>query len=144
MYATVTPQPDGSIVRVVQTGQTLWTIAAFYNVPLDELLKQNNLTQYSFIHVGDRIVIQGAVTPTATFSPTCMPAPSTATLSEATATRRPSSTPHATTTPTPSPILSFSSASPAGKAMIIAGVVMVLIGLVFGMLRGWSTALGEP
>ncbi len=143
VYATVTPQPDGSIVHVVQTGQTLWTIAAVYNVPLDELLKRNNLTQYSFIHAGDRIVIQGAVTPTATLSPTYTPVPSTATLSEATATWRPSSTPRSTATPTPSPILSFSTASPAGKAMIIAGVVMVVIGLVFGTLRGRSTAPGE-
>jgi uncharacterized protein YkwD len=143
VYATVTPQPDGSIVHVVQTGQTLWTIAAVYGVPLDELLKQNKLTQYSFIHAGDRIVIQGAVTPTATLSPTYTPPPPTATLSEATATRRPSSTPRATATSTPSPILSFSSTSPAGKAMIIAGVVMVVIGLVFGMLRGRSTAPSE-
>ncbi len=142
VYATVTPLPDGSIVHVVQTGQTLWTIAAVYRVPLEELLKRNHLTQYSFIHAGDQIVIQGAVTPTASFSPTDTPAPPSVALSEATATWSPSSTPRISASPTPAPILSFSSANPAGAAMIIAGMVMVVIGLVFGLLRGRSTASG--
>jgi uncharacterized protein YkwD/LysM repeat protein len=143
VYATVTPQADGSIVHVVQTGQTLWTIAAVYNVPLDELLKQNKLTQYSVIHPGDRIVIRESVTPTATQSPLYAPALPTASLSGATATRRPSSTPPPTGTATPSPILLFSSASPAGKAMLVVGAVMIVVGLVFGMLSGRRTPLKE-
>ena len=102
VYATVTPMPDGSIVHVVQTGQTLWTIAAVYRVPLEELLKQNNLTQYSFIHAGDRIVIQGAVTPTASLSPTDTPAPLSVALTEATA-RGPLPPPLASAPPPPRP-----------------------------------------
>jgi LysM repeat protein len=55
-----TPNPDGSIVHVIRTGQALWTLAAVYEVPLEVLLAQNNLTEWAFVHPGDEILIQPA------------------------------------------------------------------------------------
>ncbi|RMG98757.1 MAG: LysM peptidoglycan-binding domain-containing protein [Chloroflexi bacterium] len=52
------PREDGSIVHVVQPGQALWSIAAYYEVPLSELLLINNLTPDSFIKPGDEIIVR--------------------------------------------------------------------------------------
>ncbi len=53
-----TPNPDGSIIHVVQSGQTLWNIAAAYQIDLQKLLSQNNLTKDSVIFPGDKILIK--------------------------------------------------------------------------------------
>ena len=39
-----TANPDGSIVHIVQAGQTLWTIAASYKIALPDLLQLNGFT----------------------------------------------------------------------------------------------------
>lgn len=51
------PNEDGSVVHVVGEGQTLWAIAAAYDVPLSEVLALNRLTEDSIIRPGDLIVI---------------------------------------------------------------------------------------
>ncbi|GAB4477373.1 MAG: hypothetical protein Kow0088_16180 [Anaerolineales bacterium] len=62
---TSTPNADGSVVHVVQPGQALWNIAAIYEIPLADLLAMNGLTENSFIHPGDKILIRKAqITPT--------------------------------------------------------------------------------
>jgi LysM repeat protein len=53
-----TPNEDGSIIHVIQEGQTLWSIAAVYEVDLDTLLKQNNLTRTSLVFPGDEIIVR--------------------------------------------------------------------------------------
>lgn len=53
-----TPNADGSIIHIVQEGQTLWTIAAVYEVDLNTLLELNGLTSSSYVFVGDEIMIQ--------------------------------------------------------------------------------------
>ena len=75
---TSTPNPDGSIVHVVQPGQALWNIAAVYNVPLADLLTLNGLNENSFIFPGDKLLIRKAeITPTIeqTLLPTASPTP---------------------------------------------------------------------
>lgn len=63
--AVATPKPDGSIVHVVQQGQTLWRIADTYKVKLDIILALNGLTQDSVIFPGEKLLIKTAdVTPT--------------------------------------------------------------------------------
>ncbi len=59
-----TAGPDGSIIHVVQQGQSLWTISAVYGVPLDEILALNGLTENSLIFPGDEIIIRAAFTAT--------------------------------------------------------------------------------
>ncbi|MCW5875865.1 MAG: LysM peptidoglycan-binding domain-containing protein [Anaerolineales bacterium] len=94
------PQADGSVVHIVRTGQTLWTIAAVYDVPLEELLELNEMPEWAFVHPGDEILVlpPGSLatsTPTPgeeTETPTPRPSPSPpsptvqATAAEATAT----------------------------------------------------------
>jgi len=96
---TSTPNPDGSIVHVVQPGQALWNIAAIYKVPLADLLTLNGLNENSFIYPGDKILIRKPeVTPTIeeTLLPTASPTPtvpSKTQTSRATSADQPVSTP---------------------------------------------------
>ncbi|MEI7989046.1 MAG: CAP domain-containing protein [Chloroflexota bacterium] len=52
------PAADGSIIHIIQPGQTLWTISATYKVPLPELLSINNLKENSFVHPGDKVIVR--------------------------------------------------------------------------------------
>lgn len=64
---TATPNADGQIIYVVQSGDTLWGIAAVHGASLDELRALNGLTS-DFISVGQSLIIsqgQGSA-PTAT------------------------------------------------------------------------------
>jgi LysM repeat protein len=77
---TPTPGPDGTIVYVVQTGDTLWSIAARAGITVDQLKALNGLTS-DIISVGQRLVLgQGSPSqPEATALPTEDPsAPPTA------------------------------------------------------------------
>jgi len=71
---TNTPQPDGSIIHVVELGETLWVISWAYGIPVDEIIRLNNL-QNDFIFVGDHLLIQegtaaNPIPPTSTVTPT--------------------------------------------------------------------------
>ena len=90
-----TPNPDGSVIHVVRAGQTLWTIAVVYDLPLEELMAINGFNENTFLYVGDEVIIRPADASTSTPPPTSPPTP-TATAS--------SPTPKgATASPTPSP-----------------------------------------
>ncbi len=52
------PAEDGSITHIVQEGQALWTLAAYYDVPLSDLLLYNNLKEDAFVQPGDEIIIR--------------------------------------------------------------------------------------
>ena len=52
------PEPDGSIVHVVQPGETAWSIAARYGLSLDQLYAQNEIG--AFLQEGQRLLIQAA------------------------------------------------------------------------------------
>jgi LysM repeat protein len=93
------PQPDGSVVHIIRTGQTLWTIAAVYEVPLDQLLQLNGNNET--IYPGDEITVMPPgsmptlvptedpnatptpLPPTATSQPSPTPAPTQAELAMA-------------------------------------------------------------
>lgn len=55
--ATSTPLPDGRIVYIVQSGDTLIDIAARFDVTLDELYALNNLGPGSLINIGQEITL---------------------------------------------------------------------------------------
>lgn len=52
------PREDGSIVHVMQQGQALWTIAAYYDVDLDFLYLINGLTEDDVLHPGDEVTVR--------------------------------------------------------------------------------------
>jgi uncharacterized protein YkwD len=100
---TSTPNPDGSVIHVVQFGQTLWAIAESYEISMIKLLEQNYLTEDSAIFPDQELLIIPAnveieeeVEETPTPTPTEEPTPTP------TATRTPWSRPEAAT-PTPTP-----------------------------------------
>ena len=52
------PGEDGSIVHVVQEGQTAWAIAAVYEVELNYILLINGLESGGFLVPGDEVIVQ--------------------------------------------------------------------------------------
>ncbi len=79
---TSTPNPDGSVLHSVQSGQSLWAIADAYEIPLADLLTMNNLTEEDAIYPDQQLLIVPAseevTTPTGTpdpdqFTPTPKP-----------------------------------------------------------------------
>lgn len=61
-----TPLADGSVKHIIAGGQTLWTIAAVYNIPLEELRELNNLEPDAILNLGDEVIIRPSYTPTNT------------------------------------------------------------------------------
>lgn len=72
LVQVATPQADGSIVHIVGSGQALWSIAAAYDVSVDQLKDLNGLTS-DIITTGQEIKVQGAYTPTPTLEPSATP-----------------------------------------------------------------------
>lgn len=54
---TAEPNPDGSVIHIIQFGQTLWAIAEAYGIALDDLLTQNNLLEDSEIFPNQELLI---------------------------------------------------------------------------------------
>jgi LysM repeat protein len=124
-----TPNSDGSIVHIVQKGDTALGIAIEYGISLTDLYKLNGLTDRSVIYQGTKIIIRAAFTPTPT-EPTATP------TERPTITMWPTASFTATVspippTPTPSPGLAESTArnaviTIAAAALVIAGVIALL------------------
>ncbi len=89
------PTPDLRPRITVQAGDTLWTIAAQWDVPLDKLIATNRLFDPSSLEVGSEIIIP--ITPTPTPSPTGLPTP----VPTQAASNEPTATPTNTATPDP-------------------------------------------
>ncbi len=53
-----TSEPSGGPVYIIQPGDTLWDIAALFNVTVDDIVRANNLPGGD-IYVGDRLIIPG-------------------------------------------------------------------------------------
>lgn len=133
-WQTATPNPDGSIVHVVQNGQTLVGIATVYGVPLTDLLTQNSLTMQSIIQPGDSILVKPA-DPTATLTPTRLTTPTTALHPPSTPTPFPSPVGESSHTPT-STVINAPEEQAAQVDWILVSVVSVaVVGLV---LLGWG------
>ena len=133
-----TPDQDGSIVHVVQSGQTLWTIAAAYKVTLPEILQLNNMTDTTTIYPGNKVLVKAALAnPTPTTTETEIETDSTA---RPTLTRRPGRprTPvlggvvaQETLTPDPDGEPSIST-SPTSEAVPVDPLLIIIVALVGG------------
>ena len=70
---TSTPAADGTIIHIVQYGQTLYGIAEAYGISFTDLLNLNGLTEDSVIYPDEQLlIVQGTgetPTPTATVTP---------------------------------------------------------------------------
>lgn len=149
------PNPDGSVVHVVQEGQTLWNIASAYQVSLQEILVLNGLSDGALIYPGQKLLIKlASQTPTLTSTST----PETEIPSSvSTATLRPTRTvvPRSATaiaqivstplppqnTPNAVPTAGVSSSDPDAEAnvdpFIIGIVALAGVGLFLLILGQW-------
>jgi LysM repeat protein len=81
--ATSTPLPNGAVVHVVESGDTLFGIALQYNVPVDQLRQLNagSLGPNDMLRIGQELVISGepmelpTPTPAANVTPETQPTP---------------------------------------------------------------------
>lgn len=126
-----TPNADGSIIHIVQPGETLGSLSMAYNVSLSNLLALNNLTLTSTIFVNQKIIIRAAYTPTPT-QPTSTP------------TIPPTMTPWPTATPTPTATNLPPTSTPSpGLPVSAAGGAVTAIIIVALLLAGFISVLGR-
>ncbi|MDA0245354.1 MAG: endo-1,3-alpha-glucanase family glycosylhydrolase [Chloroflexi bacterium] len=91
-----TPWPDGRIVHLIASGETLISVAVRYNLTLDQLYEWNNLNSASLLSIGQEIIIgydagivsatvqaQAQLTPTPTTTPSVLDGYPGATIREA-------------------------------------------------------------
>ena len=124
-----TPQADGSVIHIVQSGQSLWAIATAYGTKIDTIKDLNGFTTDT-INNGQELLIYPAGSmptpiPTATTTPTAAP-----TL---TPTITATAVDPGTSTPQPSGVQTRGNSIPART---IAGYAIVLVSVVglLGML----------
>ncbi|MFZ6026421.1 MAG: LysM peptidoglycan-binding domain-containing protein [Chloroflexota bacterium] len=131
IVATVTPYEDGSVIHIVQSGQTLYTIAEAYSITVQTLLDLNRRQLNDKLYVGDKLIVRLANTVTPTPDVT-----DTSTARPPTATRRPTRTSTALPpTATPSPLPSITpTATPVPQlgtdpvGNVLLSVVVFLLG----------------
>ena len=138
---TTTPDEFGIITHTVQYGETLWTIAEAYGVPIDQILRNSGLAlSTTEVFEGQELIIQTATTatPTASPTPTEIPPTPTPTQPRPTMTPFPTRTPAPTRTPTQPPSIvhqTFSDGNTVGISLIvICGIGLVSV-IYFGFLK---------
>jgi LysM repeat protein len=60
------PRDDGSVVHLVQSGQSLWLLAHHYDMSIDRLRELNQMGVNDGIYIGQEILVQPPTTATAT------------------------------------------------------------------------------
>jgi LysM repeat protein len=138
---TSTPNPDGSIVHIVQEGETLWDISLAYGVPGAEIMgNSGNSPTVTDVYVGQVLIIRppdpSTQTPTLTSTPTRITPQ--ATLLRPTLTPIPTQTLFPTLTPTDQPNVlfrAFADTHTVGIAMVSISGVGILLVLVFGFFK---------
>jgi len=72
-------QEDGSVLHTVKIGEALWSIAAAYEVTVDQLIALNDLPSDPIIYEGQTLLVRLAYTPTPSPTVTSTPKPPTRT-----------------------------------------------------------------
>ena len=121
----LTPEEDGSYYHIIQSGETLSSIAGRYEIPLADLMNWNGLNNNSTIFAGQKLLLRVTPPATATFTP----APPTSTPSP-----QPTFTllPPTETSSTPE---MESPASESGSSLLT--VIIILIVFVSGGVLWW-------
>ncbi len=77
---TALPRPDGAMVHIVTSGDTIFGLALQYGVPMDQILQLNGLTKDSYIHIGQELVISAPPATSTPASENAAPAPTPTSL----------------------------------------------------------------
>jgi LysM repeat protein len=126
----LTPESDGKYYHVIQSGETLFWIASYYEISMTDLMAWNGMDQTSVLFPDQKLVL--LVTPPATETPTPGPPTVTATITA----------PPPTATPSPSPAQADSSPTPTGSSAL-AGRQPALVGyLSVGLAVGALVIVG--
>ena len=136
---TSTPGQDGIIFHTVEYGETLYTIAEAYGVPIDQILQNTGLSlSTTEINAGQQLLIQTATepSPTPTSTPTEDPGTPTPTQPRPTMTPFPSRTPAPTYTPTTPPSIIHRTLGD-GKYFGIALILVCGLGLILLIYLGF-------
>ncbi len=122
---TSTPNPDGSVVHEVMSGQALWSIAVAYGVKIADLIALNKLPDNPILTVGQKLLVFPSSTPTlsptvtrTTFAPTRAP-------TRTPTPKTPSSTPSPSATPTSRPLIDWQ--PPAWLDHRATGIALVVV-----------------
>ncbi|MEL7646126.1 MAG: LysM domain-containing protein [Anaerolineaceae bacterium] len=138
---TSTPNADGSIIHVVQEGETLWAIALAYGLTGAEIMTNSgNSPLATDVYAGQILIIRLANPATATLTLTPTPTRITPqpTQLRPSLTPVPSYTPQPTPTKTPVPPLyqrAFADGKTVGRVLAGLSAVGALVVLVFGFLK---------
>ncbi len=138
---TSTPDEDGIIIHTVKYGETLFTIAKAYGVPIDQILTNSGLSLTTTdLRERQTLVIQTATEPTATPSPTATIDPGTPTPTQIrpTITPFPTRTPAPTTTPTKPPSIihrALGNAKYFGLGLILISALGLILVIYWGFLK---------
>ncbi len=100
---TNTPQPDGSIIHVVQEGESAWTVADAYGMTVAELAALNGLAPEPALFPGQELIVRVAPTPTVSPTVTQTERPPTRTPAPTRTPRPPTAVPSITPTATATP-----------------------------------------
>ena len=131
---TATPNPDGSVIHKVESGQSLWSIAIAYGVTIAQILEWNGLGADAVLLVGETLVVRPSSTPTISPTPSLSPIPPTHTPSRTPTPVTPTLTftVTPTLTATPAPLIDWQ--PPAWMNQETLGIGLILIsgaGLIF-------------
>ena len=134
---TATPNPDGSVIHKVESGQSLWSIAIAYGVTIAQILEWNGLGQDAVLLVGETLVVRPSSTPTISPTPSLTPIPPTRTPSLTPTPLTPTLTFTVPPTPTTTPAPLIDWQPPAWMNQETLGIGLILIsgaGLIFVLL----------
>ena len=138
---TSTPDADGIIIHTVQYGETLWSIAQAYGVPIDQILRNSGLAPGTTQVFEDQTLLIQAATqpsPTPSSTPTEDPGTPTPTQPRHTRTPFPTRTPAPTQTPTqpPSAILqAIGDGQNVGIGLILVSGLGLILVIYLGFLK---------
>jgi len=138
-----TPNSDGSLIHTVKPGQTLWTISAVYEIPIEDLRDQNGLSASHILQPGEDILIRPAPAMTAPPTPKMLETqPASPTPAPIISTHPPTDTAlngSPGSLPSPSPSSSKFKQSAKNPYIIASAVVIaggtILISLVRGFIQ---------
>lgn len=141
---TVTALPDGSIVHIVQAGQSLWSLAIAYNVKVADIQSLNNMGSSELVRPGDRLIIVPGFTSTPSPTETNTPIPPTLTPTPTRTMRPVTLTPSvdlATETPKSTATVESRFSIPAvdGRRALGVGLIVIcglgLLFILFGAIK---------